>query len=304
MFDGIIGLDAMKGALTAAADNGRVNHCYIFIGAALSGKKTMALAFAKGLLGCDSKNHADIQLLSPQKDSYGVEQVREELLSLVQMKPLMAARRVFIITRADTMTTAAQNAVLKALEDAPKHCMFILTARSNSFLQTILSRAIVMHLPPLTAAQVEGYLLDSGVSHKRAAISAAYAKGAIGRALQIAVDDEFFVKRDFVIDAMMQSRRLSYVEAFDIAKKMADDKDNLQQYLEFFNYILRDILVYKHGGQVWQRDILDVMHSFNIDEAMALSIFKAIESARQYLKQNTTPLLTMEVLMLRILGAV
>jgi DNA polymerase III gamma/tau subunit len=87
----------------------------------------------------------------------------------VYIKPYRAARKVYIVPNADTVTVksafiAAQNSLLKVLEEPPEYCTIILLAENaNSFLPTILSRATVIKFSPLDKDEYMRYLLSDEV---------------------------------------------------------------------------------------------------------------------------------------------
>ena len=59
-------------------------------------------------------------------------------------------RKVFIITQAHTLNPAAQNALLKVLEEPPRYCFFLLlTSNPSALLETIRSRCTHYRLSPL-----------------------------------------------------------------------------------------------------------------------------------------------------------
>ena len=71
-----------------------------------------------------------------------VEQIRQATSDAVIM-PNEADRKVYVIREADRMNAAAQNALLKALEDPPGHACFILCAEAaDALLPTVRSRCV------------------------------------------------------------------------------------------------------------------------------------------------------------------
>ncbi len=107
--------------------------------------------------------HPDITVTAPEdgKKNITVAQIRA-LRTEAYVKPHMAARRVFVIDRADSMNEQAQNALLKVLEEPPADIIFILIAESAAaLLDTIISRCTVLSLvPPETDEAVE-YLINN-----------------------------------------------------------------------------------------------------------------------------------------------
>ncbi|MEN9561191.1 MAG: hypothetical protein RIQ56_464 [Candidatus Parcubacteria bacterium] len=84
-------------------------------------------------------------LMSRSYLNFGVEEARE-LRERAILRPLVAARRVFVVT-ASSLTTEAQNALLKLLEEPAADALFILLVPSpDSLLATLRSRAQSLRL--------------------------------------------------------------------------------------------------------------------------------------------------------------
>ena len=105
-------------------------------------------------------------------------------------RPAMGAEQFFIIGDAEYLvpqeaSPEAANALLKLLEEPPRGSRFILTSsRSGSLLDTIRSRALPMHLPPLPASEVAVFLEEECGADPAAAMRAAtLSQGSIGAAL-------------------------------------------------------------------------------------------------------------------------
>ena len=96
--------------------------------------------------------HPDILVTGRQKDDKGkekreiyVEQVRE-IIASAPILPNEAEKKVYIIRDAGTMNAAAQNALLKILEEPPAFDAFILVAdNAGQLLETVRSRCVTLH---------------------------------------------------------------------------------------------------------------------------------------------------------------
>ncbi len=94
--------------------------------------------------------HPDVITLGllPEKREIGVDQARA-LRSDVYIRPNEGRRKVYIIDPADAMNPAAQNALLKVLEDGPDYAAFLLlAAEPGRLLDTVRSRCEPFPLPP------------------------------------------------------------------------------------------------------------------------------------------------------------
>ncbi|MGN0985459.1 MAG: hypothetical protein ACI4OU_03110 [Candidatus Enterenecus sp.] len=98
--------------------------------------------------------HPDLSLLSPAegKREITVEQARA-LRADAYIRPNEARRKVYLIDPADSMNAAAQNALLKVLEEGPEYAAFLLLAgEPGKLLDTVRSRCEQLALPPEEAA--------------------------------------------------------------------------------------------------------------------------------------------------------
>ena len=94
----------------------------------------------------ESNTHPDVMVLGNQC-SIGVDQIRELKAWAVQ-KPLLASYQVALILGANHLNTQSVNAMLKLLEEPPKHFIGMLSARSLDRLPpTLLSRLHILHVP-------------------------------------------------------------------------------------------------------------------------------------------------------------
>ena len=152
-FKEIIGHKREIAHLTKAMEAGKVSHAYIFSGAKGTGKLTLADAFAMALQctgegerpcgschSCQqaaSGNHPDIIHLTHEKpNSIGVEDVREQLVGDVQIRPYNGKYKIYIIPEAEKLTVNAAQLSSCAISDTLMREM-----RSSAiFLGAILAR--------------------------------------------------------------------------------------------------------------------------------------------------------------------
>lgn len=132
-------------------------HAYLFSGTKGTGKTSVAKIFAKAI-NCESnlngeacnkcssckminESHDDIDILEIDGASNnGVEEIRS-IRNNVSLLPMNLKYKVYIIDEVHMLTTAAFNALLKTLEEPPKHIVFILaTTEPYKVPETIVSR--------------------------------------------------------------------------------------------------------------------------------------------------------------------
>ncbi len=138
----------------------QMGHAYLLVGPASSAKSQAAEVIAHHAVGAledllqgRASSHPDIHTVAPAgAASYLVEQIRD-LIGDVQLSPIRAARKAYVLTDAQALNPASANAFLKNLEEPPADTVFILLATSaEAVLPTIASRCQVMRFPARDAA--------------------------------------------------------------------------------------------------------------------------------------------------------
>lgn len=189
--------------------SGRTPHALIFAGPKGIGKATMAFRFARALFKNNTQNldvavddpvfrrvaaggHGDLLTVEramdvergKQKESLDVETIRK-IPAFLRMTAGEGGLRVAIVDDADTMTRAAQNALLKILEEPPGQALLILIAHNPGlFLPTIRSRAQMVRFGPLPDDVMKKLLAKAGLDRGAQGVLL-QAGGSIGRALDI-----------------------------------------------------------------------------------------------------------------------
>ena len=134
-FKEIIGQDHIVNVLKGSIDSGKISHAYLFFGTRGIGKTSIARIFASQI-GTASDDLYEIDAASNR----GIDDVRE-LKEGVSTLPFRSKYKVYIIDEVHMLTKEAFNALLKTLEEPPKHIIFILaTTEINKLPKTIVSR--------------------------------------------------------------------------------------------------------------------------------------------------------------------
>src|SRR5688572_30224577 len=129
--------------------------------------------------------HPDIIIVEPgDSGTIKIEQVRD-VVDRAGYRPFEGRRRVVIIDEADALVPAAQNALLKTLEEPPSASGFVLVSSvPDALLSTVRSRCPRLRFGPMTHAEVaETLIREHDYSETEARAAAADAAGSIGRAL-------------------------------------------------------------------------------------------------------------------------
>ena len=318
-FEEIRGNTPLVEQLRRSAASGRSSHAYLFLGGAGAGKRLIANTFAKALQcegekrPCDSckschafnhGNHPDVIYFQPLKNgkTYTIEDVREQLLETVDLKPFQYEKKIYIIEKADTLNIQSQNALLKTLEEPPAHAVFLLLAeRAEAFLPTILSRVVVMKIRPLSAETIADYLMQAGHLAEESHILSAYAQGRIGQALELVEDEGFREMRQDILGKLEVLPSMSEGDAYLLAKDLEGYKNDLR-FLDIMELWYRDLLTAKslrEEGYLIQRDKKDAIFRAAKEPAALLAKKAApVRTARMRLAQNANFRLTMEVMLM------
>lgn len=317
-FENIIGHEQNIEHLENAIENGQVSHAYIFNGEDGIGKMTTAKAFVKALLcesrnscgtcqSCiqiDSGNHPDVIYVTHEKAGITVDDIRDQVNQSVFVKPYSSDYKVYIIDEADKMNAAAQNALLKTIEEPPAYAVIILLSNNKeSFLETIVSRCVVLNFGPLKESQVREYLnshYDNMNGREDLAVS--YSMGNIGKAKKVIESDDFNEQKDFCLNLMANLEKWDIHEILLSLKQMASYKDYIYDLLDIMTIYYRDILILKVTG-LPNKTVFKEKFSVMKNQSIYLSfegidtIIKEIEKAKIRLKANVNFDVTLELLL-------
>ena len=218
MFDQITGNERVKNLLRRMLDEQRVPGALLFSGEEGIGKKLFAFELARAL-NCRSRvgneacgvcsvckritkiNYPTSDEAEDKRRSFGpiipmwaLSRHRLAFFTSIQMReierevnyhPYEGKARVFVIDDADKLNDQSANALLKTLEEpSPTAHLILITSRPAMLLPTIRSRCQQIRFSPLTASEIEHYLLENNLESGAAAkLRARCAAGSLGRAL-------------------------------------------------------------------------------------------------------------------------
>lgn len=141
---GLVGQDAAINSLTKLVEGNKIPHALLFTGPSGCGKTTIARILRESL-NCGDGDFIEMNCA----DTKGIDTIRE-ISRHSNLRPMHGDTRIWLLDEAGKMTGEAQNAFLKLLEDAPRHCYFMLaTTDPQKLIKTIHTRCTQIKLSPL-----------------------------------------------------------------------------------------------------------------------------------------------------------
>lgn len=258
-----------------AADE--VAHAWLLLGPAGSGKRPTAVAMGAALNcpvspgeGCGKcssclrvqrRRFPDVHHVVPEGPIIPVDVVRETIVPEAARSPFEGRVKVFIIEEAERMNVAAQNALLKTLEEPQPDTVFILISDDeDEILETIRSRCRIVRLDAASEARIVELLTRQGVSEEQALVAARVAEGDFEYALELVDGGAAGQRRQVWLE--LPRRLSSPSEAMDAAAEVMSEGKSAVAELESVHKIevqeLAEIL--ERRGSAAARNALSKRH--------------------------------------------
>lgn len=245
--------------------------------------------------------HPDVQAIEPgDTGAIKIEQVRAAIDRAV-FRPFEGRRRVSIIDQADALVGAAQNALLKTLEEPLPASVFILvTSRPDSLLPTVRSRCAHLRFGRLQVAEVAAVLERSHkYSQADARTAAAASDGSVKRALDLETGDFADARSDAedLLMAATRDPRARLEQAKGLLKGSgtpAEEREHLGARLDAMASVLRDVGLLGSGADerllanLDRRPALDALTRALGTDRVGRA-FSAVTRASEALDSNVSP---------------
>ena len=325
-FKDVVGHKNIIKYISSAVQADAVSHAYILNGERGSGKRLLANLFAMSLQcqnraedgeacgkcqSCkqaQSGNQPDIIKVTHEKpNTISVDDIRTQINNDIVIKPYSSKYKIYIIPEADLMSAQAQNALLKTIEEPPEYAVImLLTENAEALLPTIRSRCVMMKLRNIKDQLVKKYLMEHlHVPDYQAEIDASFAQGSIGRAKEAATSQEFAEMTQNALRILKYANTMEVYELSDAIKSLSEDKQNINDYLDIFQFWFRDVLMFKATQEI---DNLVFKQEINFIREQAKqrsyenleNILDSIQKTKVRLKANVNFDLAFELLFLTI----
>ena len=160
----------------------------------------------------ESENHPDIFYIESPDDNIPIDTIRRDVVDTAAFSPKISDRKIYVIYDSINLGEAAQNAMLKTLEEPPIFdTFFLVTSNANKLLETIRSRCI-------TIKDNED------------------------------IDYKSILQLEFLKDAVFALANAKYSSESDkmnFAENFAGKDNSLKDLIRLYRYLLRDAMIYK-----------------------------------------------------------
>lgn len=315
-FEDFEGQSAHIAQLRSDFERGAFVHAYLFAGPAGTGKRSVARLCAMTALCRGEKKpcgvcgpcrrvlagtHPDVHTVVPErgKKKIGVDVLRAAIEE-VGTRSFEDGVKVMLFPDAEQMTEAAQNCLLKTLEEPPAGTVFFLmTDQPGALLPTIVSRCRVIRFHPLSQEQAEARLRALGLSAQDASRRARMAEGCVGQAL--AIDEEQLALRRTLTADVFSVHSMADVPA--VVNRYKEDRDRQALVMDVLECAVRDILIAQSGaapleGAGYAPEAEAYARAVPMEGGLALS--GQVTQARKMLDSNVAFASALETVLLKV----
>lgn len=343
-FSDVVGQEDIIAALRNQVAAGRTGHAYLFTGVRGTGKTTLARMLAKAVncpntkdgepcgeceicRGIDNGSVLDVTEIDAASNNR-VDDVRD-LLDETSYTPAMCNMRVYIVDEVHMLTMQAFNALLKTLEEPPRHVMFILaTTEVQKVPATILSRCQrfdFKRIPEdMIAERVRYVAAQEGISvtEEASSLIARLSDGALRDALSLLdtcasldtnVDEEVVKRlagvtdREYLFDLADRIRDRDITGALGIVSELYNNSMDPVRLLPEMIRHYRNLLMVR-VGQVTLNDCSSAMQkryeevSREYDETEILDCLDVLSDASDRMARSLDREITLELAVISLAG--
>ena len=288
----ICGQTVVVDRLRTYAEQGSFPHL-LFAGPPGTGKTTSALALTRDVFG---ETFRDNTLEMNASDERGLESIRSKVKQFARASPLGGATfKVIFLDEADALTSDAQGALRRIMEQYSQTCRFILSCNySSKVIEPIQSRCAVFRFRPLADDQIssqiaaiakeEGVKLDKDAADAIVHVSLGDLRKAI-TALQVAASLDEHVTRSLIYETTATAPP-EELHAFLLACKrdgFHPARRRLQQLLDTYGLAGTDFVNQLHRA-MYDAEFLEEKQKLALTELLADVDFRLVEGGGEALQ--------------------
>ena len=300
-FEALLGNDRLKETLAASLHKGHISHFYLISGPKGSGKHTLAKLLASAILcqgthkpcgtcgpcrKIESGNHPDFITVEDLEHKNVAVKIVRQIREDVFIRPNESAYKIYLFPQ--ELGTEGQNALLKILEEPPKHGVFILLADNpEKLLTTVRSRCTELKLMALPEKILHRQLkMDFPQAGEEDIASAMDRSGGfLGQAREILSEGgavppqtEGFIRAFSARDSLGLTQVLVPLEKWK--------RDALTELLESWLSLLEQALACRTGGAKAGKLARQIAESRGSAELMGA--VNALRKALEYVRSNVS----------------
>ena len=302
----IVGHKSVIDSINNRKSNDSFSHANLIVGNDGIGKSIIAKYMSNKIIKVkDNAESVDIVKYYPSSSSFGVDDVRN-IINEVGKKPYEGDKKVLILYKCDKLTTQAQNALLKTIEEPPKGVYLILLSDSlETILDTIKSRCQIYKLTPLNKEDISIYIdnkyTDLALEDRKSAL--AYSAGVPGKIDRFIGDQNLKYLRDICMELFEDILKREKSLVLKYQELLKNSKDDKLELLDILLSYIRDTMFLKelNNGELIVN--FDKVQKINdISRGMSYkklnNMLEYISEARINFNSNTNYSMTIGVLLM------
>ncbi len=317
-----VGHDHILDLLRQTVIEARPAHAYLFAGPDGVGKKLVAVRFS-AMLNCprlqddpngscpvcrriSEEKHPDFIIEKPLRGMIRIDRVRE-IQGFFQFAPIEGFFRVAVVDDAHTMNRAAQNALLKTLEEPPSgRVLILITSKPFLLLPTVRSRCRRIRFGPIRNDVMFEILKQQDMDREIVPLIGAMSGGSVARALEISSSHFLDIRRQ-VVELLSDSQGIGIRGNLELSTEISKDRGLALDSIGIALSWVRDVLAVKDGSHqsgIINLDLLDriVLSAEHLSKEQLFSVYDELLKASELIEAeiNVNCNLITDVLLLRI----